>query len=435
MLKIGCAKVDITPDFPVYLRGYASRNELSNAIEERLSAGIMLLAQGRSRHLLLTVDSLGIGIRECERIYRDLEKATGYKEAQIYLACSHTHFAPGLDDDCVIRPGGKLKPGIYPAEPEYYPFFLGQLVRGIAEAEKSLEAVSLEETAIPVPSVLFNRRTIERKSGKVVTNYLYPENPEDYRFQPVDPELMVWRFKKTDGGIKAIVGRFGCHAVTGGRNQYAISADYPGYFQTFIQKEFGCPGYFLLGTAGDVVPLQRNGSSRQDIADVLVKSIRLAERTFHKVDEFKLEGTTIQVPVTLRVKCSRQDADKILAKVLKENEGANFDGDRCLLGVYAVHNVKTYPKDRVELPLRLLRLGDRVLVGMPFEVLTEIGLRLRKSCPNAILTSITGGYEGYLPLAKDYRLGGYESTLGAQFNCRAGDDFLKAAIAAVKAFG
>ena len=435
MLKIGCAKVDVTPAFPVYLRGYAGRNELSNAIEDRLSAGIMVLGQGRSRFLLLTIDSLGIGIRECERLYRDLEKAAGYKQGQIYLACSHTHFAPGLGDDCVIWPDGKLKPGKYLAEPEYYPFFLGQILRGIAEAQGNFEEVSLEETAIPVPSVLFNRRTIERKSGKVVTNYLYPENPEDYQFQEVDSELMVWRFKKTDGAIKAIVGRFGCHAVTGGENTYAISADYPGYFQAFIQEEFGCPGYFLLGTAGDVVPLQRNGSSRQDIAVVLVKSIRLAERTFRKTDDFKLEEKVVRVPVTLRLKCPRRNAEGFLANVLKENEGVKFDCDKCLLGVYAAKNVMTYPEDRVELPLTLLRLGDKVLVGMPFEVLTEIGLRLRKNCPNAILTSITGGYEGYLPLAKDYPLGGYEVIPGAQFSKRAGDEFLKAAIAAVREFG
>ena len=433
MLKTGCAKVDITPDFPVFLRGYAGRNQLSTGIEDRLSAGVMVLVQGRVRQLLLTLDSLGIGIRQCERLMRDLRAATGFREEQIYLACSHTHFAPGLDDYCVIWPDGELEQGRYPAEPAYYPLLLDRLVSGIRSALDQLEPVEVEEATVQAPGTVFNRRTIRRDNGMVDTNYLYPEHPEDYIFQEVDPRLSVWRFRRKDGSLQAIIGCFGCHAVTGGENFYGVSADYPGQFQAIVQREFGCPGLFLLGTAGDVVPLQRNGESRRDIGEILVRSIRLAERTFRKTGPFALAARTAMVPLTLRVKCPRDRAAQVLEDAFAENR-RKFDLEKAYMTTCAAEFALTYPEDRVELPIHLLRLGSRVLVGLPFEVLTEIGLRLRRACPEAVLTSITGGYEGYLPLAKEHRRGGYEAATGSRFHRRAGDDVLAAAIKAVREF-
>ena len=433
MLRVGCSKVDITPDFPAFLRGYASRKGLSDGIEDRLSAGVMVLDQDGTRILLLTVDSIGIGIRYCERIYKAIGERFGYGEDRIYLASSHTHFAPGFSGYCVIFPDGELPVGKYPPDDRYYDLFIGRLLSGIAEAEKNLEDTEIEETEIPVPAVPFNRRTIKRSDGMVEMSWLYPDNPDDFEFQKVDPMMTVWRFK-THGVNKAILARFGCHPVTGGFDEYAISADYPGHFQTIVQREFGCPGFFLQGTAGDVVPMQRNGESRRDIAEILVRSIRLAERSFRKIESFKLAAKVVQVPAMLSTTCPREEVETHLAKVFEDNSGDGFDVEKCIKGVYEYENAVAYPQDNTELPLRLMRLGDKVLVGMPFEVLTEIGLRLRKACPNAILTTITGGYEGYLPLAVDYPRGGYETTLGPYFQQGTGDRFLLAAIDAVKAF-
>jgi hypothetical protein len=95
---------------------------------------------------------------------------------------------------------------------------------------------------------------------------------------------------------------------------------------------------------------------------------------------------------------------------------------------------KAYPADEFCLPLQLLRLGSKILVGTPFETLTEIGTKLRAACPETVLTTLTGGSEGYLPLAKHYPLGGYEADTGSRFSKKAGDDFLAAAIKAVKEF-
>ncbi len=433
MLKIGCTKVDITPDFPVFLCGYGGRNQLSDCIDDRLSAGVVVLAQGRRRQLLLTIDSTGIGMNDCRRIYADLRKATGFKEEQIYLSCSHTHWAPGLSDYFVTESGGTLEQGKYPADQAYYALLLDRLVEGVRIAEERLEPADVEETSIQLPSLILNRRTIRRDNGLVEMNYEYPEHPEQFIFREADPNLVVWRFRAKDGRLLGIIGRFGCHAVTHGEHYYGVSADYPGYFQSIVEREFGCPGLFLLGCAGDVVPMQRHGESRRDIGEILVRSIRMAERTFQKAGDFTLAARTVTVPVTLRIKCRRDKVDEILEAAFAENR-RKPDFEKITMTTYAAEFATSYPTDRVELPIHLMRLGTKILVGMPVETFSEINLRLCKACPNVVMTTLTGGYEGYMPLAKDYRRGGYEVTMGARFNHRAGDDLLAAAIKAVREF-
>lgn len=433
MLKMGCAKVDITPKFPVFLRGYGARNELSHCIEERLEAGLMVLEQGKVKLLLVTIDNLGIGVNDCDKIYADLKKATGFDASHIYLCCSHTHFAPGLSNYYVTFNGGSIPIGMYPPEKRYYDFFIKKLIEGVKEAEACVEKVEIEEAQIPVSCVSFNRRPIVKGTNTVETNYVYPKNDSRYNFQDVDRELMVWRFKAGDK-LKAIIGRFSCHPVTGGNEYYGVSADYPGYFQKFVSEYFGCPGYFILGSAGDVVPMRRQGTSRKDIGCVLASAIRLAELTFHKAGEFKLSEKIIKVPLKLRVKCSRKNAQALWdAKVAECSKKKDYDE---ALGwiAYKHEFVNTYPTDDVELPIRLMKLGTKILVGLPFEVLTSVGKGLRKACPNTILTSVTGGYEGYLPVASEYKQGGYEATWGPRFNKTAGNEILAAAIKAVKEF-
>ena len=434
MFKMGCVKVDITPKFPVFLRGYGARNCLSNAIEEPLEAGVMVFQQGKKKQLLITVDNTGIDIEQCNRIYADLKAATGYDGKNTFLCASHTHFAPGFEHYTVTFPGGDIPLGRYPAEEKYYKFWLKQVVAGIAKAEANLEEVEIEEAVIPVSSVSFNRRTVVKETGKVETNYTWPTAKIDrYNIQPVDTDFNVWRFKAGDA-IKAIIGRFSCHPVTGGQYFYGVSADYPGYFQKYIKEFFGCPGFFILGAAGDVVPMQRNGTARKDIGMILASAVRLAERKFQKASKPALDFAIVNVPLKLRVKCDRKKADALWNAALEKAKGEKEYDENLGWITYKYNFVKMYPSDDVEVPLRLMRLGTKVLVGMPFEVLTAIGVKLREACPNAVLTSITGGYEGYLPMSREYKRGGYEATWGPRFNFKAGEQMLAAAIKAVKEF-
>ena len=70
---------------------------------------------------------------------------------------------------------------------------------------------------------------------------------------------------------------------------------------------------------------------------------------------------------------------------------------------------RQYPENRTQINIQFVQIGDTVFVGLPFEVLAEIGLKMKQRFPNSVLVSCCGGYQGYLPLAYEYDRGGYEA--------------------------
>jgi hypothetical protein len=71
---------------------------------------------------------------------------------------------------------------------------------------------------------------------------------------------------------------------------------------------------------------------------------------------------------------------------------------------------RQYPENKARLNVQFIRIGETVFVSLPFEVLAEIGLKMKTRFPNSVLVSCCGGYQGYLPLAYEYDRVGYEAT-------------------------
>lgn len=436
MLKMGCAKADVTPSWPTYIRGYASRNRLTDAIEEPLEVGVIALEQNDQRSLIITVDMVGIEYPDTLKIYKAIADRTGIDYPNIMLSASHTHFAPSFNGYSVFFRDGELPQGEYPADTKYFDFWLSKLLPAVDHALADLEAVSLLQADIPVSNVAFNRRTVRKEDGKVTTNFMYPLDPEKYEFSEIDTVMHVWKFMRSNNSPKGILARFGCHPVTGGYEFYAVSSDYPGYFKQYVQEKMGCPGFFMLGTAGDVVPLLRNGESRKDIGEVLASSIRLAGRTFRDTTDFTIKSAS--APITLysdQLKGkSLADLTAVWEKELaaaKENAEytREFYKSAMLYGMY-----KEFNGPEANVAVQLMQLGDRVLVGLPFEVLTVIGKNIRAEFPNAAVVSCTAGYECYLPIAEDFPKGGYEADDGTIWNPDTGERVVNTAIEALKKF-
>jgi hypothetical protein len=63
--------------------------------------------------------------------------------------------------------------------------------------------------------------------------------------------------------------------------------------------------------------------------------------------------------------------------------------------------------------IQAVRIGDLAICTLPFEVLVEIGLELKKKSPAAdtfVVSLANGGY-GYLPTPEQHVFGGYETWL------------------------
>ena len=143
MFKMGCAKADVTPAFPTYLRGYASRNRLTDEVEEPIEVGVIALEQGDVKSLILTVDGLGIKLPDLQEIYNAIAAETGIDYPNIMVSSSHTHFAPNFNGYTIYTTGGELKLGDYPADRQYFDFWLSKVIPAVKHAIADLEEVKL----------------------------------------------------------------------------------------------------------------------------------------------------------------------------------------------------------------------------------------------------------------------------------------------------
>ena len=432
---MGCAKADVTPSFPVYLRGYASRNRVTNEVEEPIEVGVIALEQDNVKSLILTVDGLGIEVPYMLKIYKAVADATGIDYPNIMISSSHTHFAPNFSSFTIFTAGGELDLGDHPADSRYFDFWISKVIPAVKHAIADLEDVRLLQADIPVSSIAFNRRTVRKADGKVTTNYIYPADPENYDFSDIDTVMHVWKFMRGNAPT-AVLARYGCHPVTGGYNSYGISADYPGYFRRYTEEKLGCPAFFLLGTAGDVVPVQRANESRKDIGQVMASSIRLAERMFRDTTDFALKcaNHNLHVKSDMLNGMTAGDVDKHWAEELKKAENtSSYSQDFYMAGM--MHSMfHEFNGSEADLSIQLMQLGDRVLVGLPFEVLTAIGIGIREVYPDAAVVSCTAGYECYLPVASDFPKGGYEANAGTVWAPDTGDNVIAESITALKEF-
>src|SRR5262245_51020228 len=105
--KVGLARVKITPEHPVFMAGYASRDRPFEKVTADLFATAMAL-EDRDGHLavLVTTDLIGLSAAVAEPVCARLADKAGLKREQLLLTSAHPHTGPALSLDPVRGGGG-----------------------------------------------------------------------------------------------------------------------------------------------------------------------------------------------------------------------------------------------------------------------------------------------------------------------------------------
>ncbi len=96
--EIGASRVDVTPDEPVRLSGYASRIKPSEGIDSALFVRSLYMKHSRGVPLLIvSADAIGISAQMTEEIGQAIKSEFGIARSQVVLCTTHSHTAPHLD--------------------------------------------------------------------------------------------------------------------------------------------------------------------------------------------------------------------------------------------------------------------------------------------------------------------------------------------------
>jgi len=231
---IGVAKIDITPQTPVRMYGYASRKTESEGIAGPLKASALVLGpdSGKGPAVLLTVDCGSVPKPLFERLLERLASEAGMQRERFVLCHSHCHSGPNL------KGMGSMQ---------------GQEKRHLEQYAELLlermEAVVLQALAKRVPG----RLDWAQGSAKVAANRRVLTDGKWTGFGAVpagavDHSLPLLRVTDTNGRLLAVVINYACHNTTLRGNFMQIHGDWAGCAQAYIEANH--PGAVCLITTG-----------------------------------------------------------------------------------------------------------------------------------------------------------------------------------------
>jgi hypothetical protein len=244
--KAGAAAIDITPEGPVWMAGYASRKKPSEGVSQRLQAKALALedADG-SQMVMVTLDLIGVPKAVREAVERQARERFQLRPESLLLNASHTHSGPSP------YPRGVSDPAFVSKAESYGNMLQEKIVQVIGDALSHREPARLSYSHARCAFAM-NRRL------RVGTEIRNSPNPEG----PVDHDVPVLRVTSSDGKLKAILFGYACHNTTTGF--YTINADYAGYAQAYLQETRpGVIALFMMGAGGDQNPYPRSVSLEQ----------------------------------------------------------------------------------------------------------------------------------------------------------------------------
>jgi hypothetical protein len=409
-MKLGFAKIDITPRVGVELCGFGPFiNRHSVFVRDRLWARAMAVEQGGRRLVLISCDLVGVSTAVTARV-RELVAAAGGPAAQdVMVHCTHTHSGPTT---CFLVGWGD-------ADIPYMEILPQRIAHAAIKALERLSPATLSYGSGPCEGIGVNRE------------YEDPCPPladvlrDDWR--PKKPELTdtVCHVLKAESGGKVIgfLSYFGCHPVVCCEQTRYIHGDYAGVATNLLEREFGgAVGLFLQGAQGDVNTCVVHKSEQDSLLalDVIagrythaVRSALAAAKPM-EVDEVRSSSRSVsfsRVPLKLeelRSWLSQKEA------VLHAPDASDANFDVRMAAVYVTTLRRLIAKMEAGQPLAQpaelqgFRIGPVRLLGTPFEVFRAIKEDIvAATSPLTLVMGLTNDVASYAPDRTMTAKGGY----------------------------
>ncbi|MGE5191852.1 MAG: PVC-type heme-binding CxxCH protein [Deltaproteobacteria bacterium] len=382
---VGVARVDITPDYPVRLSGFAFRRAESEGVRQKIWAKALAIGADDDRPaVLITVESLGIPDRITAEIAGRLQKKAGLDPARLAVTFSHTHTAPMLSGVCSTLFGMPI--------PQEHQEHIDRYTRELTDKLEEVALAALKDRqparlawGVGKVDLAMNRRT---KGG------------------PVDHELPVLVVRDPAGKIRVIYLSYACHCVTLSDNK--ISGDWAGYALEQIERSH--PGAIALASIGcgaDSNPRSGVTGDKGEVAEA--QGVEIAA----EVDRV-LKGALRAVTGPLEIQ--RERIDLAFAALPTRDEFAEKGKKQDVIGYHARVQLARLERGealrtKISYPVQSWAFGDSLaMVFLPGEVVVDYSLRLKRELNGRRLwvNAYSNDAPCYIPSERILKEGGYE---------------------------
>lgn len=396
-LLAGIAKLDITPDEPLFMGGYSLRGGRSRTVHGKLFVRALALSDGRRTFIAVVADLINVSAE----LRFAIGKALGVDPAWIYVGDTHNHAGP------LSSPVPKQYAKFGNDRTRWFREFPKTVLRAARQAVAELQPVKLgfgtgrsriamnrRKRMSDSRSVLtFDENHVSQSFGKAKTSKktLIREHAGVIRLGtnprgPIDDEVGVVRLDTLDGRPLAALINYACHGTSlGGRND-TICGEWMGRMLAVVEQELGAEAMFFQGAAGDINPRVVGGLDGHK--DDLRATEQLGEEIAREV--VRVHGGIQTAPEEISLRAA----------------SASIQLPRCYRELFA-----DFKNTTIDVPTTVMRMGDVTWVNFPGEMFHETGLRVKKSAPTPLtfIAGYTSGSAlGYMPTAEAFAEGGYE---------------------------
>jgi hypothetical protein len=93
-LRAGAARIDITPQGPIWMSGYAVRNKPSEGVRHPIFVRALAIDSGSGPVVFVSTDLIGLPFEVSDEVAARARKQFGIERSRLLLNSSHTHTGP-----------------------------------------------------------------------------------------------------------------------------------------------------------------------------------------------------------------------------------------------------------------------------------------------------------------------------------------------------
>jgi hypothetical protein len=426
-LRGGCGEVNITPPLGIPLIG--SYSKPSDDVLDELYAKALVLDDGTNSVVIVSCDLLYTPLEEITGpVRRIITDKLGIPEQNVLVCATHTHSGPEVFTRDKFSRGKIDEEEAARIDRAYLTTLVEKIASAAMLAHKHMREVRIGAAKGYLPEIVFNRRprndaglvkmaftlppevrttrkVVVDPGGEVRTTFVLPDKKTHWRFGPIDPQVCVLSVEDPNGQAVGSLINFGCHPVCIYPSlPTTISADYPAFATRVVERAEGGLCLFTLGLAGDAVPLDRGVRGREQIGRAVGGEALRRLQFVPTTSDVTISAMKKQVVFPTKPPAAGEAAD--------ENKEPNS----------------------VTTEIQVLRLGDIYILGLPGEVLVEVGLPIKKRAglDKLFVVSLSNDAIGYVCHSAAYDEGGYEPSSGTRLAKGAGEIMIKQALALIE---
>lgn len=406
-LDVGIASCDITPDVATHvvpLAGYGAREgKPADGIHDRLHAKVLYFRDSDTETTLITTDLRSVTPELTQQI-AGKTRHLGAVSENLLVCASHTHAGPAM----YAQPFWQLQFGVY--DPAIVERMSASIATALAEAKDNAAPAKIGFGEEFSDGFTRNRRWEYDTAAREAAG----EKPLTH------PRLWVMRVDDLDGKPRAILVNFASHPTIAGADNMHVSAEWPGVLQRELERTFpGIVALYSNGAEGDQAP--NAGPGDDDFARIERFGKALAER---------VRGLAEKIDCVPDLTVSALAIKPALPEITF-SEGAKS-------GPYAQMLEPALDALPRQADIRMLRIGNTALVGLPGEPICAVGLAVEEAVraqgfEHAVVLGLASDYIGYIVNEPEYAHGGYEVDLRSYYGPGLGTFFVREIGAAVGA--